>query len=139
MKQYQTTLSVETKAGGFVDITSAVNDLIRQSGIRLGLLTLFNKHTSASLTVQENADPDVLSDLKHFFERTVPQDNSLYVHTYEGKDDMPAHIRTSLTDVSLSIPVAGGLMTLGTWQAVYVFEHRDHGNIRNIVLHLLGE
>lgn len=139
MKQYQTTLAVQTEGGGFTDITAALNRTVMQSGIQTGLMTLFIRHTSASLTVQENADPDVLADLKKFFDRTVPQDNSLYVHTYEGKDDMPAHIRTALTDVSLCVPVAAGRMTLGTWQAVYVCEHRNHANVRNVVCHIIGE
>lgn len=139
MKQFQETLPVQTAGAGFTDITGAVNRLIGQSGIRTGLLTLFIRHTSASLTVQENADPDVMADLGRFLERIAPQDDRLYVHTYEGKDDMPAHIRTSLTDVSLSIPVAGGRMTLGTWQAVYVCEHRNHAAVRNVVFHLIGE
>lgn len=139
MKQAQTTLPVQTKPGGFTDITAAICRFTGESGIKTGLLTVFIRHTSASLTIQENADPDVLGDLRTFFERTVPQDNSLYIHTYEGKDDMPAHIRTSLTDVSLSIPVAERLPVLGRWQAVYLCEHRNQAHIRQVVLHLIGE
>lgn len=139
MKQYQTVFAVQTEGGHFTNITNAVQNAVRQSGITTGLMTLFIKHTSAALTVQENADPDVLYDLKNFFDRTVPQDNSLYVHTYEGKDDMSAHIRSTLTGVSLNIPVSNGKATLGTWQAVYVCEFRNHPNIRNVVCHIIGE
>jgi secondary thiamine-phosphate synthase enzyme len=103
------------------------------------MLTLFIKHTSASLTIQENADPDVMHDLGNFFERAVPKDDKLYLHTLEGSDDMPAHIKTSLTDVSLSIPVLDGRPTLGTWQGIYVCEHRTFGHNRNIVLSIVGE
>lgn len=139
MIQKQTVFSVQTKPESFVNITNAVCDFVRQSGIKTGLLTVFMTHTSASLTVQENADPDVMLDLKDFFDRAVPQDNRLYRHTYEGKDDMPAHIRTSLTDVSVNIPVVKGLPAFGRWQALYVCEHRAEAHIRNIVLHLIGE
>lgn len=139
MRQYQTVLAVQTEPSGFYDITHAINRSIWESGIKQGLLTLFIQHTSASLTIQENADPDVLKDLARYFDRAVPKDNALYDHTYEGIDDMPAHIRTSLTDVSLNIPVQDGRMLLGTWQAVYVCEHRMDPHIRNVVLHLIGE
>jgi secondary thiamine-phosphate synthase enzyme len=104
-----------------------------------GLLTVFVQHTSASLTIQENADPDVVRDLETFFSRLVPEDNSLYVHTTEGPDDMPAHIRSALTQTQLSIPVSGGRPTLGTWQGIYVFEHRRSPHRRSVALHLLGE
>ena len=139
MKQAQFTLDVETTPAGFTNITPAVVRCVRNSGIQTGLLTVFLRHTSAGLTIQENADPDVMLDLKDFFDRAVPQDNRLYRHTYEGKDDMPAHIRTSLTDVSLNIPVVKGLPAFGRWQALYVCEHRAEAHIRNIVLHLIGE
>ena len=139
MRQAQFTLDVQSSPQGFTNITPAIERCVRNSGIRTGLLTVFIKHTSASLIIQENADPDVLSDLRRFFDRTVPQDNSLYTHTYEGKDDMPAHIRTALTNVSLTIPVTDGKPALGTWQAVYLCEHRDSPHIRHIVLHLIGE
>ena len=139
MRQYQTVLSVETTPSEFFDITHAVNRSIWESGIRKGILTLFIQHTSASLTIQENADPAVLKDLNAFFERSVPKDNSLYTHTFEGKDDMPAHIRSVLTNVSLSIPVYEGRMALGSWQAVYICEHREEKHIRNVILHLIGE
>lgn len=139
MKQAQFTLDVESTPAGFMDITPAINRCVKNSGIQTGLLTVFVKHTSAGLTIQENADPDVLTDLKNFFDRAVPQDNSLYTHTYEGKDDMPAHIRTVLTNVSVSIPVTNGRAALGTWQAVYLCEHRNQPHIRHVVLHLIGE
>ena len=139
MRQAQFTLDVQSEPAGFTDITPAIGRCVHNSGIQTGLLTVFIKHTSASLIIQENADPDVLSDLRRFFDRSVPQDNSLYVHTYEGRDDMPAHIRTALTNVSLSIPVTDGKPALGTWQAVYLCEHRDRSHIRHIVLHLIGE
>ena len=139
MRQAQFTLDVQSEPSGFTNITPTIERCVHNSGIRTGLLTVFIKHTSASLIIQENADPDVLADLRRFFNRAVPQDNSLYVHTYEGKDDMPAHIRTALTNVSLNIPVTNGKTALGTWQAVYLCEHRDHPHIRHIVLHLIGE
>jgi secondary thiamine-phosphate synthase enzyme len=103
-----------------------------------GLLTLFCRHTSASLTVQENADPDVRADLEAFFERLAPESGD-YIHTMEGPDDMPAHIRAALTQASLSIPVSAGRMVLGTWQGIYLFEHRRRPHRRDVVLHLIGE
>jgi secondary thiamine-phosphate synthase enzyme len=103
------------------------------------LLTVFIRHTSASLTIQENADPDVIADLNDFFGRIAPEDNRLYRHTIEGADDMPAHIRSALTHTQLSIPVIDGRMSLGTWQGIYVFEHRSSPHRRSVALHLLGE
>ncbi len=139
MKQSSTTLAIRTRGPGLVDITREVERVVAQAAIREGLLTLFVRHTSASLLVQENADPDVLVDLENFLRRTVSRDASLYRHTTEGPDDMPAHIRSALTQTSLSIPVSGGRMVLGTWQAIYVFEHRDRGHEREIAAHILGE
>ena len=110
-----------------------------QQSVSLGLLTLFVQHTSASLAIQENADPDVVHDLNAFFSRLAPEDNRLYRHTAEGPDDMPAHIRSALTLTQLSIPVENGRMTLGTWQGIYVFEHRAAAHRRSVVLHLIGE
>jgi len=104
-----------------------------------GLLTLFCRHTSASLTIQENADPDVLRDLQDFFKKLAPEDPQLYRHTIEGPDDMPAHIKSALTNTQLSIPVSGGKMALGTWQGIFLFEHRDHPHERELALHLVGE
>jgi secondary thiamine-phosphate synthase enzyme len=112
---------------------------VRQSGIREGLLTLLARHTSASLTVQENASPEVLGDLERFLARLVPEDSRLYAHTLEGPDDMPAHIRAALTQVSLSIPVAGGSPALGVWQGIFLFEHRAAPHRRRVALHLIGE
>ncbi|WP_142849434.1 secondary thiamine-phosphate synthase enzyme YjbQ [Telmatospirillum sp. J64-1] len=139
MKQQQIILTVRTEGRGLLDVTAPVQDWVRRSGIQTGLLTVFIQHTSASLTIQENADPDVCRDLESFMERVAPEDPSLYRHGAEGPDDMPAHIRSALTDVSLSIPVSGGRMALGTWQGLYVFEHRRRGHERRLVLHLLGQ
>jgi secondary thiamine-phosphate synthase enzyme len=139
VKQAQTTIEIRTGGQGLTEITGEVDRWIAGTGIRQGLLTAFIRHTSASLTIQENADPDVQRDLQSFFKRIAPEDDRLYVHTVEGPDDMPAHIRSALTDVSLSIPVNGGRAALGTWQGIYVFEHRSRPHARQVVLHLLGE
>jgi secondary thiamine-phosphate synthase enzyme len=120
-------------------ITRPVSAWLAESGIRQGLLTLFIQHTSASLVVQENADPDVQSDLEKFFSRLVPEGDPIYDHTNEGPDDMPAHVRAALTQTSLSIPVVNGGMALGTWQGIYVFEHRAGAQRRQVMLHLMGE
>jgi secondary thiamine-phosphate synthase enzyme len=133
------TLGVATRGRGLVDITAEVAAWVRAAGLRIGLLTVFIRHTSASLTIQENADPDVLADLDAFFARLVRDDPSLYRHTAEGPDDMPAHIRAALTQTSLSIPVVEGRLALGTWQGIYVFEHRTSPHRRQVVLHLSGE
>jgi secondary thiamine-phosphate synthase enzyme len=118
--------------------TREVAAWIGRSEIRDGLLTIHLQHTSASLLIQENADPDVRRDLEAFFKRLVPDGNSLFIHTAEGGDDMPAHIRTALTGVNLSIPVRDGRLALGTWQGIYVWEHRIHGHARRVALHLIG-
>ena len=112
---------------------------VREKGIRTGLLTVFVRHTSASLVIQENADPDVMEDLETFFSRLVPEEARLYRHTVEGPDDMPAHIRAALTQAHLSIPVIDGELALGTWQGIYLFEHRSIPHRRSVVLHLVGE
>ena len=138
MKQKATTLSVSTRGQGFVDITKDVRRFVRDVGITTGLLTLFIQHTSASLVIQENADPDVLTDLRDAFDAMAPRDAN-YRHTTEGSDDMPAHIRSALTQTSLSIPVQNGSPALGTWQAIYVFEHRDAPHHRSVLLHIIGE
>lgn len=138
LRQAHTILTIRTGGQGLVDITAQVAGFVRASGIRDGLLTLFIQHTSASLTIQENADPDVLADLNDFFRRVVREDPSLYRHTMEGRDDMPAHIRTALTNVQISVPVLTGVMALGTWQGIYVFEHRARPHDRRVVLHLSG-
>jgi secondary thiamine-phosphate synthase enzyme len=139
MRQAAHQLTVATRGKGLYEITSEVVRWAGSRGIETGLLTVFVRHTSASLTIQENADPDVVRDLETFFSRLVPEDNSLYVHTTEGPDDMPAHIRSALTQTQLSIPVSGGRPTLGTWQGIYVFEHRRSPHRRSVALHLLGE
>ena len=139
MKQAVTTLGVSTRGQGLVEVTEPVARWLGGQGIGTGLLTVFCRHTSASLVIQENADPDVRTDLERFFKRLVAEDPSLYDHTMEGPDDMPAHIRSALTTVQLSIPVLEGRMALGTWQGIYLFEHRTRPHSRQIVLHLLGE
>lgn len=138
MRQAQHVLTVETRGKGLVEITREVGAWVSEQGMTAGLLTLFCRHTSASLIVQENADPDVRTDLLSFFEDVAPETRR-YVHDTEGPDDMPAHIRTALTGVQLSIPVTGGKLMLGTWQGIYLFEHRARPHRREVVLHLLGE
>ena len=130
-------LLVETEGQGLVEITEAVSRWVFGTGILHGLLTIFCRHTSASLLIQENADPDVRLDLMTAFDRLAPRDAG-YVHATEGPDDMPAHIRTVLSDVSLSIPVMEGQVALGTWQGLYLAEHRDRPHRRDIILHLIG-
>ena len=139
MRQLTHQLSVSTHGKGFYEITHAIEDWVRESEMETGLLTVFIRHTSASLTIQENADPDVVRDMNAFLERIAPEDNRLYVHTAEGPDDMPAHIRSALTATQLSIPLVQGRLSLGTWQGVYVIEHRRAAHRRQVVLHLLGE
>ncbi len=138
MHQYSQTLPIRTPGPGLVDITSDVETIVSQSTITHGLATLFIRHTSASLTIQENADPDVLVDLKNFFERIAPFTDT-YQHSTEGPDDMPAHIKSALTATSLSIPVSAGRMVLGTWQGIYVFEHRTRAHDRDVVVQVMGE
>jgi len=138
MKQASHTLDIETHGVGLSEITGEVTSWVKGKGFDEGLLTLFLRHTSASLLIQENADPDVLRDLQTFFEKLSPWDPSLYRHRTEGPDDMPAHIRASLTQTSLSVPLSAGHLALGTWQGLYLFEHRSHQQIRHLALHLLG-
>jgi secondary thiamine-phosphate synthase enzyme len=138
VRQARTTLTIATAGPGLTDITRAVVRWAGDQGIRDGLLTLFIRHTSASLVIQENADPDVLADLRDFFASLAPRAGP-YRHDAEGADDMPAHIRAALTPTQLSIPVSSGRPDLGTWQGVYVFEHRDRPHRREVVLHLIGE
>ncbi len=128
------TLRVATHGPGLVEITGEVAGWLAQQGVQHGLLAIFCRHTSASLLIQENADPSVLRDLQRFFERIAPHAKGLWEHDAEGPDDMPAHVRAALTQTSLSIPVIDGRMALGTWQGVYVFEHRDRPHRREIVL-----
>lgn len=133
-------LTISTNGPGLTEITDRAAAFVRETGVEEGLLTVFVRHTSCSLLIQENADPDVRRDLEEFFRRLVPpaDDPSMrwIVHTTEGPDDMPAHIKAALTQTSLSIPVAGGRMLLGTWQGIYLFEHRSRPHRREIVLHL---
>ncbi len=130
---------ISTKGRGLVEITPLVAGWLAHQGIATGLLTLFCRHTSASLLIQENADPDVQTDLEAFFAALAPEDADRYVHKIEGPDDMPAHIRTALTQTHLAIPVEDGRMALGTWQGIYLFEHRKAPHRREIVAHLIGE
>ncbi len=138
MRQTIHRLAVETRGKGLVEVTQPIADWLDGQGIATGLLTVFCRHTSASLLIQENADPDVQTDLAAYFERIAPE-GAGYVHDTEGPDDMPAHIRAALTQTQLSIPVERGAMTLGTWQGIYVFEHRRRPHRRELVLHLIGE
>ncbi len=139
MQQAQTSFDIQTQGQGLYEFTREICDWVDESGIETGLLTLFCRHTSASLSIQENADPDVRLDLKEFFDRLVPENMGWLRHTMEGADDMPAHIKTALTDVSLTIPVASGRPVLGTWQGVYLFEHRRSAHRRSVVAHLIGQ
>lgn len=132
-------VAVPTKGRGFYDVTDSVQGLVNQSSLKGGLATLHLQHTSASLLIQENADPEVRRDLERFFSRLVPDGDPLFKHTSEGDDDMPAHVRTALTCVNLSIPIAQGHLTLGTWQGIYLWEHRTEPHRRRISVHLLGE
>jgi secondary thiamine-phosphate synthase enzyme len=139
MRQLHHTFEIPTRGRGLYDFTAEVARWQAESGIRDGLLTLFVRHTSASLLVQENADPDVLGDLERFLARLVPENDPLYRHIQEGPDDMPAHIRAALTQTQLSIPVRAGRMVLGTWQGIYLFEHRRASHRRQVAAHLIGE
>ena len=139
MQQFHTTFHVATSGKGLYDFTPEVIRWVVGREVREGLLTLFVQHTSASLVVQENADPDVQGDLERFLARLVPENDVLYRHTLEGPDDMPAHVRAALTQTHVSIPVQAGSLTLGTWQGIYLFEHRRAGHRRHVAAHLLGE
>jgi secondary thiamine-phosphate synthase enzyme len=139
LRQAQQDFCIQTRGRGLYEFTDSINEWIGQERVRDGLVTLHVRHTSASLLIQENADPDVRRDLESFFARLVPDGDRLFVHTTEGDDDMPAHIRTALTAVNLSIPVRGGRMVLGTWQGVYLWEHRSVAHARTVAAHLLGE
>lgn len=139
MTQFTHRIEVRTDGKGLYNVTRQVESWVAGCKLRTGLLTVFLQHTSASLTVQENADPDVLYDLNDFFAKLVPDNPRLYRHTIEGPDDMPAHIRAALTMTQLSIPLVEGELALGTWQGIYVFEHRAMAHRRNVILHLSGE
>ncbi|GJD59837.1 secondary thiamine-phosphate synthase enzyme YjbQ [Methylobacterium dankookense] len=136
-RQASARLTVATEGQGFTDITAMVAAFVRQSGIRDGLAVVFCRHTSASLTIQENADPDVQTDLTSALDGFAPR-GAGYVHGAEGPDDMPAHIRTMITDSGLAIPLAGGRLALGTWQGIYLIEHRDRPHRREIALSAIG-
>jgi secondary thiamine-phosphate synthase enzyme len=139
MRQAMTRIEVETRGQGLVDVTERVAAWVAEQRISCGLLTAFLRHTSASLVIQENADPTVLADLEAVFARLAPEGRGLYRHEDEGPDDMPAHIKAALTATSLGIPISDGRLALGAWQAIYVFEHRARPHRRELSLHILGE
>ena len=136
----QKEITLKPRSRGFHIITHEIEDQIPEiNNIKIGLINLFIKHTSASLTINENVSPDVRADMEAHFNKMVPEDAPYYTHTYEGKDDMPAHIKSSLLGPSLTIPLKDGRMNLGTWQGIFLCEHRDHGGARRIVVTLMGE
>jgi len=139
MRQALTVLHIQTPGRGFIEITQQVRTWVNDRNITEGLLTVYIRHTSASLLIQENADPQVPRDLERFFARLVPDGDPLFEHRAEGADDMPAHVRTAITQTHLSIPMLAGQLALGTWQGIYVVEHRTRRHLREVVLHLLGE
>ena len=139
MRQENHQLSISSQGRGLCEITHEVRDWVRSTGIQSGLLTLFVQHTSASLLIQENADPAVQGDLERFFARLVPDGDPIFQHRQEGKDDMAAHARTALTQVHLAIPVVGGTPALGAWQGIFLYEHRYDPQRRRVILHLIGE
>lgn len=136
MGPFLKTLTIRTGGAGLHDVAAEVARAVAESGIDHGLCTLFVRHTSASLVIQENADPDVRRDLEQFFRRLVPENDPLYTHTVEGPDDMPAHIKAAMMNVSVSIPIVGGRLALGTWQGIYLWEHRAARHERQIVVHI---
>jgi len=139
MTQSATSISVSTRGQGLYEITAQVVDWARSLALKSGLLTVYVQHTSASLTIQENADPDVTRDLRDFFRRLAPEDDPHYRHTIEGPDDMPAHIKAALTATSISIPIVNSAPALGTWQGIYLFEHRSIPHRRTVICHAIGE
>ncbi len=139
LRQHLARLHVTTSGRQLVDVTARVTRELRGSGLTEGVATLFLRHTSASVLIQENADPAVLRDLERFFARLVPDGEPLFEHVDEGPDDMPAHVRAALTATQLAVPFSGGALLLGTWQAVYLYEHRHAPHTRELVVHLLGE
>ncbi|MEO1669265.1 MAG: secondary thiamine-phosphate synthase enzyme YjbQ [Cyanobacteria bacterium J06631_2] len=138
MEHHQTALKIKTTGKSLHKITNQVKQAVAKSSLITGLCTVFVRHTSASLLIQENADPDVLIDLENFFAQLVPEDGSRYIHRAEGLDDMPAHIRSALTNTSEQIPISGGNLVLGTWQGIYLWEHRQRGSYREIIVHING-
>src|ERR1700752_713405 len=139
LRQEGNEIGVSTQGRGFYEISDSVEELVRKSRLQTGLATLHIQHTSASLLIQENADPEVRRDLERFFKRLVPDGDPLFEHTAEGEDDMPAHVRTALTTVNLSIPIIDSRLALGTWQGIYVWEHRRHPHTRRVAAHIIGE
>ena len=139
LRQFTTSMTFETRGRGLLEVTRPVTEWVDEAGLATGLLTVFVRHTSAGLLIQENADPDVRGDLDRFFARLVPDGDPLFRHRDEGADDMPAHVRAALTAVQLSVPLSDGRLALGTWQGIYLWEHRTRPHRRELVLHLLGE
>lgn len=139
MQQFTKTLAVSAQGRRLYDITQQVIDWANQQSLSTGLLTLYIQHTSASLLINENYDRDVLVDMEAFFNRLVPDGDALFIHTVEGPDDMPAHVRTALTQTSLSIPLLDGKVALGQWQGIFMFEHRLISASRHVVMHLIGD
>ncbi len=137
MTHHQKTIAIKTTGKNFQRITREVANIVEEANIHIGLCTIFVRHTSASLLIQENADPDVLKDLSNFFADLVPESRN-YIHSTEGKDDMPAHIRSALTRTSEQIPIANGKLVLGTWQGIYLWEHRQRNHSREVVVHVSG-
>lgn len=138
MKVHQEVLRVETRGRGFVDVSRRVERVVEQAGVEAGLCTIFIQHTSASLVIQENADPSVQRDLERWIARVAPEDASAYEHDAEGADDMPSHLRTAITRTSEVVPIVGRRLALGTWQAIYLWEHRSSPHMRSIVVHVQG-
>jgi secondary thiamine-phosphate synthase enzyme len=138
MRQAQKEIVVATSGQGLYEISDAARGFVKEAGMKQGLLTAYCRHTSASLVIQENADPDVQRDLVAFFRRLVPDGDPLFVHTMEGPDDMPAHVKSALTQTSIAIPIVEEKLALGTWQGLYLFEHRRQPHARRIVLHVIG-
>ncbi len=139
MRQASKTITIATSQAGLYECTEEVFAFVAAAKIKTGVLTVFVQHTSASLLIQENADPEVRRDLERFFQRLVPYGDPLFHHTSEGPDDMPAHVRAALTATTLSLPVQNGKPALGTWQGIYLYEHRTHAHRRQVMLHLIGE
>lgn len=139
MKQHQKLLSIRTAGKGPMEITNRVQDVVSESGIRMGICVVAIQHTSASLVITENADPTARRDLQAWMDRMAPEGAPYYRHTLEGPDDMPSHIKTAMTAVSHTVPVSGGLLALGTWQGIFLWEHRDRGHTRRVFVHVMGE
>ncbi len=139
MRQLTHQLSIPTRGRRIYDVTVTIQAWAQQSGMKTGLLTVYIQHTSASLLINENYDPDVLDDLERFFARLIPDGDPPFVHTAEGPDDMPAHVRTALTQTHLAIPLLDGKLALGTWQGIFLYEHRHEPATRRLALHLIGE